>query len=652
MIYDLSFDYVAVIIMVFLLMVYRGKRKASLPVYQVHYQLSVTILFTAIFDILSVWIMRRPDEFSIESIYLINMAYLLLQNFILVIYMKYELYCASVDIRKNKAWKVIVYTPYWIAATLIITTHYTKWIFTVSEEGVYAHAPGFLFLYLLMAYYGILCAFVIIRYRNSMDKEKFFYLFAIYGVVVSVQLLQFLLPSVLLVPFACALAMIMIVYDVQSPDEIFDGTNAMYRKYFIQGMAADYSTGQTGRLLFLKLHDYDILRESFGEEELNHLLRGMCGYLQSLHPDSLIFRIDEHTYAYKIQEISEQEMYALVGMIEERFKESWKSGAMDVVLPVNFALIAYPEDVKDYNEFTSFMTVLSRSEMDSNEVMTMKDFAGDDENMEILEAVKNAVEKDLFQVYYQPIYSVEEKRIIAAEALVRLFDEKLGFISPEKFIPLAEKEGYILKIGRFVFQEVCRFYSENSLQEKGIDYIEVNLSAIQCMQYQMAEEFIGIMKENNIKAKQVNFEITETSAMITNRAVALNISRFENHGIALSLDDYGTGYSNLSYLYHMPFHFIKIDKSILWSSEKNDKADITLQNIFRMAKKLQLKIVMEGVETEAQIRKLLTMGCDYFQGYYFSKPVCGKDFLDYVQNFELPDVCKPELKQEKEREEG
>ena len=146
-------------------------------------------------------------------------------------------------------------------------------------------------------------------------------------------------------------------------------------------------------------------------------------------------------------------------------------------------------------------------------------------------------------------------------------------------------------------------------------------------------------KENNIKAKQVNFEITETSAMITNRAVALNISRFENHGIALSLDDYGTGYSNLSYLYHMPFHFIKIDKSILWSSEKNDKADITLQNIFRMAKKLQLKIVMEGVETEAQIRKLLTMGCDYFQGYYFSKPVCGKDFLDYVQNFELPDVC-------------
>jgi len=145
MIYDLSFDYVAVIIMVFLLMVYRGKRKASLPVYQVHYQLSVTILFTAIFDILSVWIMRRPDEFSIESIYLINMAYLLLQNFILVIYMKYELYCASVDIRKNKAWKVIVYTPYWIAATLIITTHYTKWIFTVSEEGVYAHAPGFCF---------------------------------------------------------------------------------------------------------------------------------------------------------------------------------------------------------------------------------------------------------------------------------------------------------------------------------------------------------------------------------------------------------------------------------------------------------------------------------------------------------------------------
>ena len=128
--------------------------------------------------------------------------------------------------------------------------------------------------------------------------------------------------------------------------------------------------------------------------------------------------------------------------------------------------------------------------------------------------------------------------------------------------------------------------------------------------------------------------------MISNAVVSQNISHFELHGVSLSLDDYGTGYSNISYLYNLPFMFMKIDNSILWSAENNEQADIILRNTFRMAQRLHLKVVMEGVETEAQIRKLLALGCDYFQGYFFSKPVKGEDFIRYVRNFELPEVCK------------
>ena len=127
--------------------------------------------------------------------------------------------------------------------------------------------------------------------------------------------------------------------------------------------------------------------------------------------------------------------------------------------------------------------------------------------------------------------------------------------------------------------------------------------------------------------------------MISNATVEKNISHFELHGVSLSLDDYGTGYSNISYLYNLPFMLMKIDKSLLWSADTNKLAEITLRNTFRMAQKLHMKVVMEGVETESQIRKLLDLNCDYFQGYYFAKPGKGEDFIRYVKNFTLPEVC-------------
>ena len=211
------------------------------------------------------------------------------------------------------------------------------------------------------------------------------------------------------------------------------------------------------------------------------------------------------------------------------------------------------------------------------------------------------------------------------------------------FIPIAEKEGYILRIGKFVFEEVCRFYSENKLEEKGIEYIEVNLSVVQCMQYRFAEEFIEIMNKYGIKPSQINFEITETSATTSYNAMIRNLNVFNvfnDNGVSLSLDDYGTGYSNISYIYTLPFDRIKVDKCILWSADSNPKAYVTLKNTFQMAKKLNMSLVMEGVETEEQVRRLLDLQCDYFQGYFFSKAVNGGEFIKYIEEFSLPDVCK------------
>jgi EAL domain-containing protein (putative c-di-GMP-specific phosphodiesterase class I) len=323
-----------------------------------------------------------------------------------------------------------------------------------------------------------------------------------------------------------------------------------------------------------------------------------------------------------------------------RFEEPWRFGWIQSMLSAAFITANCPEEIPTMDDFQKVINRVPREEMEAGDVLPVRRLLSENEDAHILEAIRRALKDRSFQVYYQPIYSTKEKKVVAAEALIRLFDPEYGFIPPEEMIMMAEREGYILEIGEIVFTEVCRFYSENYLDKMGIRYIEVNLSAVQCMQQRLAEEFMEIMRRFNISSEKINFEITETSAMISNAVVSHNISHFELHGVSLSLDDYGTGYSNISYLYNLPFMFMKVDKSILWSAESNEKADIILRNIFRMAQRLHLKVVMEGVETEEQIRKLLELKCDYFQGFYFSKPVCGKDFMEYVRNFKLPEICK------------
>jgi EAL domain-containing protein (putative c-di-GMP-specific phosphodiesterase class I) len=249
---------------------------------------------------------------------------------------------------------------------------------------------------------------------------------------------------------------------------------------------------------------------------------------------------------------------------------------------------------------------------------------------EILHILKEAVRNGKFEVFYQPIYSVEKKCYTCAEALIRLKDDRMGYISPEEFVPIAERHGLILEMGEFVFRDVCRFFAQERLWEKGIEYIDVNLSVVQCMQDDLHERFLAIMDEYRLPYHCINLEITETAAVLSTESLRNNMNCFMEKGVNFSLDDYGTGFSNTASIIEYPFHTIKLDKSMLWSSEESNKAMCALEHMIAMIKAMQMELICEGVETFAQATMLERMGCDYFQGYYFSKPVDGATFLDVL----------------------
>nr|WP_320025742.1 EAL domain-containing protein [uncultured Acetobacterium sp.] len=251
--------------------------------------------------------------------------------------------------------------------------------------------------------------------------------------------------------------------------------------------------------------------------------------------------------------------------------------------------------------------------------------------------LRDAIDQDGFEMVYQPIYHAQTKQYLSAEALVRLTDTTtVGFISPEEFIPIAEKKGLIMELGAIVFEKVCAFAGETSLQDRGIEYIEVNLSGIQCVHPDLPSQLQDIMKKYQITPGFINLEITETAFVESGEMLQENMLQLRQMGCSFSMDDFGTGYSNLSRMAEVVYDLVKLDKSLIWpcfdqeNSEQNSKATAILENIIKLLLQLNVKIVAEGVETKEMATYLDNHGVTHLQGYYYSKPVSEAAYIAFL----------------------
>ena len=244
--------------------------------------------------------------------------------------------------------------------------------------------------------------------------------------------------------------------------------------------------------------------------------------------------------------------------------------------------------------------------------------------------LNRAIRDRKFEMYYQPIYSIKDGRFVSAEALIRLFDDEHGFVSPALFIPAAERKGLMIPIGDFVLESVFRFISDNDFSELGLSYIELNLSVAQCLQNDLADKILTLEKKYHINPERVNLEITETTYENIGDITDMNIKRLSENGFSFSLDDYGTGYSNMHRISRLPLKIIKIDKTMV--DDMVNKAGMSvLSNTVSMMKDIDKEIVCEGVETKEQLDTLTSLGVDFIQGYYFSKPLPAEKFVEFIR---------------------
>ncbi|MCG9657301.1 sensor domain-containing protein [Vibrio mediterranei] len=242
-------------------------------------------------------------------------------------------------------------------------------------------------------------------------------------------------------------------------------------------------------------------------------------------------------------------------------------------------------------------------------------------HVRVQSALHDAVEKQQLSLVYQPQYDLTNNTLIGVEALLRWNHPELGVIAPAQFIPIAEKTGLIQRIGAWVIREACE--QGRRWLDQGIEFgkIAVNVSGLQLQHPNFVTKLKQKLLDTNFPAERLEIEITESFLLIDHQLAVDTLNQIRELGIEISLDDFGTGYSSLSYLKGLPISKLKIDRSFICDVPDENDSNAIVQAIIVMGETLSLKIVAEGVENGDQVEYLRSHGCEYGQGYVFSKPV-------------------------------
>ncbi|WP_378955877.1 EAL domain-containing protein [Pelosinus sp. sgz500959] len=394
-----------------------------------------------------------------------------------------------------------------------------------------------------------------------------------------------------------------------------------------------------GSLVLIGINDFKLVNDSFGHPcgdaaliEVAQRLRTLAGR------EYTVAHISGDEFALLLPGVSNRDdSIAFIDRIMQLFKRAFIVGNARFHLSVSIGSVIYPEQCEDMDELLKNAYIaLHEIQMTKKGGYCFFDSLLQDavqESMQMANDLREAIRREEFLLYYQPKVELLTGKIAGLEALIRWKHPKSGLVSPDRFIPIAERTGLILPIGEWVLQTACRFI--NRLHENGYQglAVAVNISGHQLMQQDFVEQIMTIMKAGmGVSAECLELEITESVLLENLDKYITKIEHLRTLGIKISLDDFGTRYSSLAYLKSLPVNTLKIDKQFIDDVAIDIGSGAIVGALIQLAHALRIIVVAEGVETMAQQQFLQEKQCDQIQGYLFSRPVPEEEILVLLRN--------------------
>ncbi|MCR4716358.1 MAG: EAL domain-containing protein [Lachnospiraceae bacterium] len=641
----LYFDYCAFVIdaIVIVALFYRNMTKGRTN--QVFILYAIFALITAFFDYgMETLSASAPlNSFTYVLTTVFSYGYLIFRNSMSFMFLLFIVAISRTWYRLgNKLLTAFLALPICVIIFGILSNVFHHSLFIITISGGYERGPLISVLYLLAFVYVVMGILYLIACFKIIDKRELFALMSMYFLMIFASLVQFYRGELLVEMFSISVGMLVILLFVQRPEELVDQENGIlnghnYRKNIKKILANE----QPVQIAFIKFVNSIDVRSTIGEARFQRYI--------SLVSDKLVEFFDEDKESYTVYYdvtgcfylIFDSPKYDLKSKLNQ-FVSVYESAdsfyyEYSVRFITKFSTLSIPDDLSDYNSIITYGRNFPKhmnpkdKMIAAEDIVNTKSFKLDNNMLDILE---RGIKDHNFEMYYQPIYSLKEQKFVSAEALIRLKDRDYGYVPPGLFIPEAEQSGAIDKIGDFVIESVYKFISTHNLKRLGLDYIEVNLSVEQCLKEHFADYILATQNEYNVRAKRVNFEITETAYNSAKDVLDHNIKKLKARGYEFSLDDYGTGYSNMQRVLNLPIKIVKIDKSLVDELDTERGASI-VRNSIKMMHDINLEVVIEGVETEEQLETLIEMDADFIQGYYFSRPLSEIQFIEFLETHNI-----------------
>ena len=500
------------------------------------------------------------------------------------------------------------------------------------EDGrVYNTGEAIAICYLMGAIYIIISLIRVVVLRGRIKRADFTAISAGLITWAGLALFQFFKRDVQVSSIAMVLMAVILFLSLENPKEFFERSmdgirnRDAFQMTLVEKMAKQKSffiasvvfTGKTAVMTSSDRNELSSIQVDIGKMAESYI--GTVPYLFNWNTLSFFVETPQKAEAF---------MNMVGGMKESESNYS-----------ITFCILEVPKYVKDIDQAVQALTFVSGEYVyaHSTPYLVIDDTVIEKMNLRytIEDVVRQAVKDKAFDVFYQPILCVADGSFSSAEALVRLRrKENESFISPEDFIPVAEKCGLIKEIDDLVFEKVCSFIAREKLSSYGVKTIEVNLSGNEAVDEHTHSRLVGKMEKYNIPPHFINFEITETSYISNDKAFMENMNKLREKGSSFSMDDFGSGYSNLLEILKMDYALVKLDKEFVWKCLDPDEPENMkmLDYTINFLRDFGLHILAEGVENLDQAKMLIDKNVEFLQGFYYSRPVPEEEFLEFLKS--------------------
>ena len=392
------------------------------------------------------------------------------------------------------------------------------------------------------------------------------------------------------------------------------------------------NTDKTYAIIVLNVQRFKVINYLFGTEHTDELLKNIAKMLRdNVGKYGAYGKLESDSFAVCVES-----SYCDIETINAIINDSFAHYYLGCRVSLNMGIYISQKNDVSVSQMCDRANLAMQSIKENDDI----NYAFYDENFrhkliveqEITAEMHKALDNGQFVLFMQPVYSVSKNIPISAEALVRWIHPLKGIIPPGDFIPLFEKNGFIAKLDRYVWEEACKYQRRQlDLKHKWVP-ISVNISRMSFYNEKLADEIYEIIQKYRLTPKHIKIELTESAYTDNPTQLIEAVDKLRNYGFLILMDDFGSGYSSLNMLKDITVDILKIDMRFMSDFEKSIKAGNIITSVVQMAKSLALDIIAEGAETKSQITFLTNIGCDSIQGYYFSKPIPCNEFESLIRN--------------------